>query len=253
MSQFRAPRRSSRAAGFTLIELLVVIAIIAILAAMLFPVFAQARGKARAVTSLSNSRNFGLAITMYIQDHDESLPLTTHSRPTGWVYGNPDPSWIEGVQPYVKARLMNRLPDDLSTNWAEMIDLAALAPGKTPRLSSYMTNAYLNNNKNGTGWVLADIESPASCIYIAEQRENKAGDHAHPMCWEGFAPATCKSINSETEIEKRRYQGGANYTFADGHAKWHTFDQTYKPATGRDWWLPNRGAATQYNRTYWVP
>ncbi len=247
MQARRAPRT-----GFTLIELLVVIAIIAVLAAILFPVFAQARAKARALNSLSNSRQFGLAIAMYISDNDESLPLNSHSRPTGWTYGNPDTSWIDGVQPYVKAKLMNRLSDDNSLNWPEMIDLTALPTGKTPRLSSYLTNAYLNNNKNGTGWTLGEIEAPASCIYVAELRENDTRDHAHPMCWENWATATCKSINSETEIEKRRYQGGANYTFLDGHAKWHQFEQTYAPATGRDWWIPNRGAAKQYNRTYWV-
>ncbi|MBC8140066.1 MAG: prepilin-type N-terminal cleavage/methylation domain-containing protein [Armatimonadetes bacterium] len=244
-------RTSRPATAFTLIELLVVIAIIAILAAMLFPIFAQARAKARAINSLSNSRNFGLAISMYISDHDEALPLNSHTRPLGWKFGDPDPSWVDAVQPYVKSQLMARLPDDNSNNWAEMIDVAALAPGKTPRLTSYRTNAYLNNNKNGTGWVLAEIDAPASCVYVSESRENTASDHTHPMCWEGFAASTCVSIGSETEVEKRRYQGGANYTFVDGHAKWHKFEQTYNPRTGLDWWIPNKKAAAQYSRSYW--
>ncbi|HEV2472758.1 MAG TPA: prepilin-type N-terminal cleavage/methylation domain-containing protein, partial [Chthonomonadales bacterium] len=60
--------------GFTLIELLVVIAIIAILAAILFPVFAQAREKARAISCLSNEKELGLSVLMYVQDYDENFP-----------------------------------------------------------------------------------------------------------------------------------------------------------------------------------
>src|SRR5437773_5196359 len=73
-SMFRSCVRR-RSAGFTLIELLVVIAIIAILAAILFPVFAQAREKARAATCISNSKQIGLALMMYAQDYDEMLPI----------------------------------------------------------------------------------------------------------------------------------------------------------------------------------
>jgi prepilin-type N-terminal cleavage/methylation domain-containing protein len=65
--------------GFTLIELLVVIAIIAILAAILFPVFAQAREKARQTQCLSNMRQMGLAVQMYLQDFDERFPLDSHT------------------------------------------------------------------------------------------------------------------------------------------------------------------------------
>ena len=76
----------SRQQGFTLIELLVVIAIIAILAAILFPVFAQAREKARSISCLSNCKQMGTAATMYSQDYDETLPSWTHY----WVaYYNP--------------------------------------------------------------------------------------------------------------------------------------------------------------------
>src|SRR5712692_7503045 len=67
-------RRPFRASAFTLIELLVVIAIIAILAAILFPVFAQARAKARQAACLSNEKQVGTAIMMYVQDYDEVLP-----------------------------------------------------------------------------------------------------------------------------------------------------------------------------------
>ena len=77
----------ARARGFTLIELLVVVTIIAILAAILFPVFAQARDKARSASCLSNTKQIGTAIMMYVQDHDEGMPpyfITTKFGPTYW-------------------------------------------------------------------------------------------------------------------------------------------------------------------------
>src|SRR5258708_36272666 len=69
------PKNGVRLRGFTLIELLVVIAIIAILAAILFPVFAQAREKARAISCLSNSKQVALGVLMYVQDYDETYPM----------------------------------------------------------------------------------------------------------------------------------------------------------------------------------
>ena len=73
------------ARGFTLIELLVVIAVIAILAAILFPVFAQAREKARQTACLSNMRQMSMAVQMYTQDYDESLPLAATATATGFL------------------------------------------------------------------------------------------------------------------------------------------------------------------------
>ena len=91
----------SRKQGFTLIELLVVIAIIAILAAILFPVFAQAREKARAITCASNEKQMGLAILQYLQDYDEQYPMLQYHPPAGYTGG----WWIDWqieVYPYVK-------------------------------------------------------------------------------------------------------------------------------------------------------
>src|SRR5690349_10326399 len=98
--------RSRRASAFTLIELLVVIAIIAILAAILFPVFAQAREKARATYCLSNTKQIGIAIQMYAQDYDESIPPWLKCKCVGTSGPDLDSPylriWVSTLQPYVK-------------------------------------------------------------------------------------------------------------------------------------------------------
>lgn len=105
----RTGRRSTP--GFTLIELLVVIAIIAILAAILFPVFAQAREKARAITCLSNSKQQGLAVIMYAQDYDEQIVpwLTCCSTTSAWTPAYDlevnQRLWVGKLQPYLKLGL----------------------------------------------------------------------------------------------------------------------------------------------------
>src|SRR6201990_1309136 len=91
----RRARMSGTRAAFTLIELLVVIAIIAILAAILFPVFAQAREKARQTSCLSNEKQLGLGVLQYVQDYDEVFPMANS---TNWANG-----WAIVTQPYVKS------------------------------------------------------------------------------------------------------------------------------------------------------
>src|SRR5580658_5363100 len=100
--------------GFTLIELLVVIAIIAILAAILFPVFAQARAQARKTTCLSNNKQVGLALLMYDQDYDEVLPLlfvrSSSTNPQDFIPGATQ-DWHNLIQPYTKSYQMMICPD----------------------------------------------------------------------------------------------------------------------------------------------
>jgi len=211
------PRRRA----FTLIELLVVVAIVAILAAILFPVFAQARDKARAASCLSNCRQLGMAFMSYAQDYDEFLPLTTYP-----VASN---SWTDTVQSYVKNRAILRCPSDSSRNWAQ-----PLAGQTEVRRSSYFLSAWMAGS-NGYG-SLAAMQSPASVIYMAESAEEITRDHFHPFYW-GSPPEqsnafmnglTWDPVAGETlELALRRHQGGFTASYADGHAKWVQWTRTW--------------------------
>jgi prepilin-type N-terminal cleavage/methylation domain-containing protein len=102
----------TRSRGFTLIELLVVIAIIAILAAILFPVFAQAREQARATVCVSNGRQIGLQVRMYVQDYDETMPLfyAYNSQPPAGQSGHKGVELL--ILPYGKNLDLFKCPDD---------------------------------------------------------------------------------------------------------------------------------------------
>ena len=122
-----ANRRRRSLSAFTLIELLVVIAIIAILAAILFPVFAQARAKARQTSCLSNFKQGGLSIMMYVQDYDEAMmPMT-------WEYGVWDyqvnKAWPQLTQPYIKNWQIFRCPSDPYANDAVLSAGATIQRG----------------------------------------------------------------------------------------------------------------------------
>lgn len=237
--------------AFTLIELLVVIAIIAILAAILFPVFAQARDKARHTACLSNTRQMGMAVYMYVMDYEDSLPSVAMM----WQGVGTPPSWIELIQPYSKSRLLNRCPSDHGPGWQE-----------TPaRMTSYGFNAYLDpfhppygNHMAPRPFNLAGVVAPAQCIFSAElgDRNTKTNavikaDHFMPMYWGTPARVTDMMMNDRTwdsakqeptTLAIRRHNNGSNYVFIDGHAKWHAFAQTWQQTPGsapaRDWYDP---------------
>src|SRR2546426_9942105 len=134
-----------RRKGFTLIELLVVIAIIAILAAILFPVFAQAREKARAITCVSNIKQIGLGTAMYVQDYGETFRI---------AWGEPnDFTWYLQVEPYIKIgigtnQLSGRQSGDLARGiWHCPDDFDG------PATTSYTANAMIAGAQVGAAWL----------------------------------------------------------------------------------------------------
>jgi len=144
--------------GFTLIELLVVIAIIAILAAILFPVFAQARDKARQTACLSNMKQLATAMAMYAQDYDETTILL-------WWFPQPDGSaihWVQRIYPYVKNNGVFLCPSAPRVNPTDMTrtDNGAAGP------------AYAGNWHVGWGVSLAAYERVADAIIIGETGVN---------------------------------------------------------------------------------
>lgn len=225
-------RRSERSA-FTLIELLVVIAIIAILAAVLFPVFAQAREKARQTVCLSNMKQIGTAFYMYVQDYDERFPLDAHTT-------NED-TWIFNLDPYTKNRQIYRCPSDRSANWFPLPkgDL------RRPRFTSYGTNMWMaplypgDTSTDTHGYsAIASITSPANTIYSAELKENTIDDHFHPPYWRQNSEQVYEPAGKGLALD--RHAQGANYFFCDGHARWLRFDQTWTADSRIDLYDPRR-------------
>jgi prepilin-type N-terminal cleavage/methylation domain-containing protein/prepilin-type processing-associated H-X9-DG protein len=216
--------KRGKRSGFTLIELLVVIAIIAILAAILFPVFAQAREKARSTTCLSNFKQLGTAVTMYIQDYDGAYPLA-------W-YPTPQYGFDVVLYPYVKNLGVYDCPSNKTTPrwWVgyKTIGIAEPKPkGSSGIPGDYAMNGDLTARGGGTdgrtGLTESTINSPANTILMTEIWDTRGGAKDGPE-HEIF---TTSKNDVCTRIPFKIHQGGSNYNFCDGHAKWQRVEATW--------------------------
>jgi len=255
-------------AGFTLIELLVVIAIIAILAAILFPVFAKVREKARQISCLNNEKQLGIAMLQYIQDNDEQYPLLElYNECAQPACTNWEPTWGYAIYPYVKSAAVFYCPDD-PLDWADLG--ASTYPaylGEYDIAAGYGGAQYLGYGMNvalNTNWTvpatLAQVNNPSSTLAFSEDSLTTVAGESAGVC--GNAVNSCGGTStpilgysflwysgaSGTPVVSdlmanngydpafatpyARHSGGANVVYCDGHAKLLTYSALYTPPTG---------------------
>lgn len=245
--------------GFTLIELLVVIAIIAILAAILFPVFAQARAAARKATCTSNNKQVVLGLLMYVQDFDETLPFCANN---GDVNG-PRIDWYDAIDPYIKVGAgMDTSPNAQFPRKQPQFWICPdfrntsvpMAPGD-PAPAAFAANSYdpsrgysANNNLlpyfnrtypdpykifpsrsyPGNTHSITEIQAPAQVVLVTHSQSAAAvgGDDWFSGCTGDFdatmPPGLTVGSGNPTRYCAGRYKhnGGSIYAMADGHVKW---------------------------------
>ncbi len=238
---FRAARARS---GFTLIELLVVIAIIAILAAILFPVFAQAREKGRQASCSSNLRQIGMAILQYVQDYDERYPMAFY----GFSASQNTLAWPELAQPYLKNTGVLVCPSFAQANGA---------PPGTRFPVTYGYNYYIGGNNNPNGGVLnkslPELVKPTDTVMAVDSgtfaqlgvaperwtpRLNPARRYtAWLLAHAGSTLMT--ATNNDYGAPHARHSETTNVLWADGHVKASRIDRIYT-LPGRE--VPNRPA-----------
>jgi len=248
--------RSTRK-GFTLIELLVVIAIIAILAAILFPVFAKAREKARQSSCANNLKQLALGTAMYIQDYDERVPSGTTSGNTNGAAVGPNVSnadgWAAQIYSEIKSTGVYKCPDDATTAVAPLVPISYavnsnISSGGPVALATFIatTNTVLffevsgvsgdptnitsfaGASGNGTPNPAATSENDTSTTF-KDQGALSSGDPVltaglyetgYLANVAGIGPANTPNVFDAANGGGGLHSGGANYAYIDSHVKW---------------------------------
>lgn len=258
-----------REKGFTLIELLTVIGIIAVLAAILFPVFAQARGKARQARCLSNMQQLGVAIESYVQDHHGFLPAWSITHP-GVAPWTPPPvdqrnvpadgvvTWDISIMQYLKTEELLICPDNPNSD---------ARGARSYSIAQYTQRPF--EHPPGSGNLIAiggyrdDIPLAGETVLLFEKGDNPPGSWGDALGQNVYQyhdedmPNDGSGLETPEEFEEKMWHsGGKNFLYLDYHVKWAkntsgpfahqptsgdtigTCTDWGKPADGGDWPMP---------------
>jgi prepilin-type N-terminal cleavage/methylation domain-containing protein/prepilin-type processing-associated H-X9-DG protein len=242
--------------AFTLIELLVVIAIIAILAAILFPVFAKAREKARGASCLSNCKQLALAAMQYSQDNDETYPCQSSlqwgrdpNQPWGRYYTQGPAatriSFWAAISPYAKSNQVVGCPSDTSTTAFSMTAGGRQSFVLAGPVFWNSTDGSINNITVANGR-LAAIKAPANCLLFCEWAGSDTERMISPLDYDWAYNNRTGGTGLTQWTALNRHMDGANHVFCDGHAKWAQPLSVSRVCSEADdgkgiWFCPGRG------------